>query len=451
MTLDELYLDINSANFDNIVCQKDIKTDEDIKYWNDKGYYINTTLDKFEEKFDIDAGNIWYTTSMSMFCFYFNKETLAVAPFHMEFYMTDAFKPEKIKEGIEDIEKKVSEGNYDWCIMNLPDNMKMEYLKMIVEKKENIPNLYELFFDTYTSSDYGFNDIDRRMFDKIVDAMPEEEDERINVELNKYPDVITVYRGGNSASTPYQKAYSWTTDINVANFFASRRGKDTGYIAVGHVKRRNVITIINDRNESEIIVRPEDVKDIDVIPVYGLDFLENMIPQITSMYHEYRDLLDRVWFYNEDGEHGKLHSARVMLLSLILGRRLNLSNADMKKLCIASVYHDIGRTHDGVCTEHGIASAKEYVNDVKVVDPYVEFLIKYHCKPDEEGRMEISRNKKLNRMKAEILFNIFKDADALDRVRFGSIKNDLDLEQLRTPFAKQMTLIARLCVQQIKL
>ena len=451
MTLDELYLDINSANFDSIVCQKDIKTDEDIEYWNDKGYHINTTLDKFEEKFDIDAGNIWYTTSMSMFCFYFNKETLCVAPFHMEFYMTDAFKPDKVKQSINDIERKVAEGNYDWCIMNLPDNMKLEYFKMIVEKNENILNLYELFFDTYTGSDYGFNDIDRKMFEKIINAMPEEEKIRVNMELTKYPDVITIYRGGNSASTPYQKAYSWTTDINVANFFASRRGTEEGYIVTGCVKRRNVVTIINDRNESEIIVLPEDVKDISIIPVHGMKFLEDMIPQVVSVYHEFRDLLDRVWFYKEEGEHGKLHSARVMLLSLILGRRLNLSNANMKKLCIASAYHDIGRTHDGVCTEHGIVSAKEYADDVKVADPYVEFLIKYHCKPDEEGRIEISRNKKLNRMKAEILFNIFKDADALDRVRFGSIKNDLDLEQLRTPFAKQMTLIARLCVQQIKL
>ena len=106
------------------------------------------------------------------------------------------------------------------------------------------------------------------------------------------------------------------------------------------------------------------------------------------------------------------------------------------------------RDNDGNDIKHGEASAKYYaqfakdhpalVNHEKVI----EQIIKYHCLPDEIGRSEI--NKRYLK-----LFDIFKDADALDRVRFGI--RDLDINQLRTPEAKSMTMVADILRQELKL
>lgn len=80
----------------------------------------------------------------------------------------------------------------------------------------------------------------------------------------------------------------------------------------------------------------------------------------------------------------------------------------------------------------------------------VEFLCEYHCLPDEKGYAEIQNNKKLKRNSslATKLLQVFKDADGLDRVRFGI--RDIDLNQLRTSVSKGLTLVARFCLEQIK-
>lgn len=47
------------------------------------------------------------------------------------------------------------------------------------------------------------------------------------------------------------------------------------------------------------------------------------------------------------------------------------------------------------------------------------------------------------------MYDIFKDADALDRVRF-EIQN-IDMNQLRTDNAKRMTIVARLALEFLEL
>lgn len=49
--------------------------------------------------------------------------------------------------------------------------------------------------------------------------------------------------------------------------------------------------------------------------------------------------------------------------------------------------------------------------------------------------------------KALLLYNVLKDADALDRVRFGL--RDLDVRYLRIPISKKLVLTADQCVRQI--
>lgn len=457
MTLDELYLNINTVSFDTIVCQTEIKTEKDKEDWKAKGYYMFATLDEFKQKFKVDPNYIWYTNSISMFCFYFNPTTLAVCPFHIEFFIdgdNNFMTVEHQYKAIKQVEQEVEENKYQRCIMNLPDTMKLEYFKLLVEKKGKVPKLYKMFIDTYIESDYGFNSINREIFDTICSTKTLEERIEIDHKLMQFDgDAIRIYRGGNTASTPYDKAYSWTMDKNVANFFACRRGKGTGYIVEGLIDIHEVIDYLDDRNEREIVCYPENVQITSVTEIKGIEFLNFVLPEIQDIYHEHREILDDVYRYIDDSTfHDKAHSARIMLLSMIIAEMLGLPEHDKKVLAIAACYHDAGRTNDEVDTEHGAIAKDMYNEDEYKPIPIVEFLIEYHCKDDEEGYHKIRNTRGLSkqRERAFRLYKIFKDADALDRVRFGNIKGDLDLNMLRLEESKQLTLVARLLKENIK-
>ena len=76
-----------------------------------------------------------------------------------------------------------------------------------------------------------------------------------------------------------------------------------------------------------------------------------------------------------------------------------------------------------------------------------QFIIRYHSLPDEAGYQAIRKNSRISREEAEhlkLLYEICKDIDGLDRVRF----NGLDLEQLRTPYARRLALVAGALLQE---
>ena len=74
----------------------------------------------------------------------------------------------------------------------------------------------------------------------------------------------------------------------------------------------------------------------------------------------------------------------------------------------------------------------------------VSFLTVFHCRSDEEARR--FWNEHFKGIDAENIwqaFCIIKDADALDRVRFGNLSQDyLDVTTLRTETAKSLVPVA---------
>ena len=461
MTLDELLLNVKAVSLDSIVCQTAIKTEEDKKEYQGQGYQIQLTEDEFKAKFEVDPQHIFYTPSFSFNSFYFNQDTLAVCPFHLEFFLAKeqgmemGMTAQGAYKAIEEREKEIAEGNYMGSILTLPDGMRLEYFKLLVEQGKDVPDLYKLFIDFYMQSDYGFSNIDKGALDAIIKSKTPNEKRSTTMKLKKLADgdTLTVYRGGNSASTPYEDAYSWTLDINTANFFAIRRGSGPAYIVKGEVSKKDVIEYISDRNEQEILVDPSKVNIVDVLNLKGLDFLKEVLPKIAPMYHKYKETLEDLEFHQESSIHGVEHSARVLLMCLIIAEELNLSMGDRRILATAAIYHDTKRTHDWVEPAHGRASKDYYHSDVTNPDPLVEFLCEYHCLPDEEGYQEIRNNRKLNKNKDKStrLFNVFKDADGLERVRLGDIRREMDMNQYRLPITKELTLVARINLEQVKL
>ena len=456
MNIDELYLNIHNSSFDSLIRQADIQTEADVQAYHEKGYFVQLTESEFQERFPgIETKHICYIPSFSLSCFYFNRDTLVVCPFRVDMLLlgTKVVTLEGTCREIERREKMAAAGDYAESVFTLPDRMKLEYFTMLVEKHgATLPNLYRLFFDMYTESDYGFNGLDTHTLETILNSKTESDKARTATAVKNLPETITVYRGGNTESADYAEAWSWTLDINTANFFASRRGRGPGYIVEAQVNNADIIdAFLDNRDEQEIIVAPADVRFVREIPIHGLDFLKDALPKVTPLYRQYRDELDYLDFAMDSQYHGKAHEARVLLLTQIISELLDLPLLERKILAEAAIYHDTQRTNDDEDACHGAASAEYYHDDVAKPSFLVEFLCQYHCLPDEQGYTEIRNNKKLsrNRSQATRLYQVFKDADALDRIRLGSIR-ELDLNQLRLDVSKELTLVARFCLEQIK-
>ena len=454
MNIDELLLNINNIGMETRVWQTEIQTEEEKAAYQNKGYMVYYTEAEFRKTYPgIDPAHVCYTPSISYNSLYFNEETLAACclPFVGVVTNDDILSPERIQAGIERVEAAVAAKEFHSSILSLPDRMRFSYFEMLVDKYgSDIPGFYQLFFGFYQASDYGFSDVSKAVVDAALAAKTEEDIAITEANTRDLPDVVTIYRGGNSASTMPDEAYSWTTDINVANFFAARRGTEDGYIVKAEVERADIIEYYPKEWEREVIVSPENVRVTDNLIVYGEDFLDGVSRRVINKYHEYKEKLNRLRFAQHSDVHGKAHELRVLLLSLMIADELGVSDADMDVLATAAIYHDTQRVTDGEDPTHGKASREYYVNNVDKSNLLTAILCEYHCLPDEFGHSVIAatfKNKE-KQLRYIRLFNIFKDADALDRVRFGL--QDLDLNQLRIPVSRQLSLIARICLGSVK-
>lgn len=457
MTCDEIFLNINDYNFDSLLCQTEIKTEADVNNYQAQGYYAAYwTAEAFLEKFEVDPEKVFYTKSLGVSSLYFNRDTLAAVPLNLEYLQLEKDDTQKFISGLHRAinarEQLAASGNYTMSIDTLAPSMRMDYFRMLIEKRgTDFSGLYSLFISTYKYSDYGFKNFDSQLFSDILKAKTPGDDEKTSKQIENLPEVINVYRGGNSASTPYNKSFSWSLDINVANFFAARRGSGDGYIAVGTVKKSDIIeAFLDDDSEQEVLIDPKNVNVTSVIEVRGLNLLADLLPIVTPMYQKYREEMYQLDFAQNSNIHGRAHEARVLLFCLLIAELLELPASDRRLLATAAIYHDTQRTNDGVDPTHGKSSKEYYISNVTQPNLLVAFLCEYHCLPDEDAYQEITRNRALskNRKRSKLLYDIFKDADALDRVRFDI--RDLNLNMLRLPVSKTLTLVARIILEQLK-
>ena len=455
MNINELLLNINDVKPADVVRQTEVQTVADKDKYGALGYSIQLTEQEFRSKFpDIDPAHICYTKSLSQSSFYYNAETFAVVNLNVDMMLANEVLRDQAARAVQIQEERAAQTDYMGSALALPDGLRVDYLSRIVHSKgADVPNLHKLFWDVYTTTDYGFH-LDEEVLRIVTKCCTSEERARIERELTEHfgdSNVVRVYRGGNSASTPWKQAFSWTTDINIAKFFATRRGTEEGYIVEGSVGVKHIINaFLDDNKEQEIIVHPEYVTVTNVIPVHGMEFIEETLPDIIPMYQQYRDSMDDLDFAIDSKIHGKAHEARVLLLCLTLAEMLGLGRDDRRVLAEAAVFHDTRRTNDGRDEVHGLYSALYYRNAVRKPDPFVEFLCEYHSRPDDKMEYGIAKSRALrnNSARAELLYKVFKDADALDRVRLGA--HNLDMKQLRLPESMSLPLVAKIYLEQIE-
>lgn len=458
MTVADLLLNVKDTPLSTAICQTEIQTEDDKRSYLEKGYAAELTEEEFRKKFpELDPANIVYTPSIGCACLYFNRDTLAICPFHLSMLLSPlgAKYLDHTLETIELCEVAAAKGDFTSAITSLPDRMRLDFFTLLVQKfGAGVKDLYRQFFDAYCSSDYGFRDMDIGTLNVILQSKTEADRKRTAQAIADLPDEVVVYRGGNSKSTDYSRAYSWSTNINTANFFAARLGNGPGYIVKAIIRKSDIIeAFLGDcgNGEDEIIVDPTDLRDLEVTTLPGFDFLRSAIPGAAELYNEYKDKLHSLQFTHESQEHGVLHELRVLLLTQIIAEMRNLPEKDKRILAKAAIYHDTRRTHDEDDEVHGQAAGAYYWKNEREHNPVVSFLCEYHCLPDEEGYRQIRTNSVLGsygKDRVKQLLQVFKDADALDRVRFGI--TELDWKQLRLDESKTLTLVARMNVEQVK-
>lgn len=180
-------------------------------------------------------------------------------------------------------------------------------------------------------------------------------------------------------------------------------------------------------------------------------FLENVLNEpiyqpIKETYERwYTFMEEKVEFWLPESEwHTKNHCARVLLLALVIGHEKGLSDEEKDILGMAAVFHDSRRLDDGIDKGHGSRAAtyyKDYCREHNL--PYEEqtyVITYYHDQDDTLGLSEIKKSPSLGE-RAALLYQIFKDADALDRFRLGD--NGLDVKFLRTEEARGLVDFAK--------
>lgn len=137
-------------------------------------------------------------------------------------------------------------------------------------------------------------------------------------------------------------------------------------------------------------------------------------------------------------------------MCMLLAYMKGLDLEDKEILIEAALYHDTGRRSDSEDNTHGGESARMLQEAYPDTDPITLFLMEYHCRPDKEGYDFISEHwrDRQDALRVKTLFDIFKDADGLDRVRLGNY--ELDMFQLRTEEARKLPQIAKITEEQLK-
>ena len=176
--------------------------------------------------------------------------------------------------------------------------------------------------------------------------------------------------------------------------------------------------------------------------------------------------ISQTTYYNMNKYHSLNHIRKVIMFSGILAKNEKLSNEETKILLAAAAFHDSGREGSEVENDnHAIASAKqvkEYFEENSnnpfgiTTDnlPIIQAVIEYHeHKEPEKGvidrvkLMDLKYKYNINSEAFDSLVKIselLKDADALDRARFGK-KNEnmssLDTKYLKSDTAKSISML----------
>lgn len=420
VTIEEL----ESFDFDEFINNKiaPLNKEDTIRILNENGFYIKNI-----KKLDL--------TITKKFIYVYNNIPI-------EIYGVNNHYMKMIKKSIKYIEDFLNNKcKYDSRSFNIANNLRLDFFLKNYKKVSKI-EAEKWFSDTYTMIEYGFNKIDKEILNYLYSD---------NIKDSNDSEYIDIYRGEGKLSNNLENSYSWTTNINIALKFMLRYGTNDIKLYKGKIKKGKVLKEFNNRNESEVIVNFEDIENVKKIDSILIEnFKDNDC--ILYEYQTYVCKLNYLKCYIDDieGIHGELHIKRTMLLSLLISYNENYSENYSNILITIALLHDIGRINNDVDKKHGrraveLLEENEDIEDIAEIYSMndddiniVKFIIEYHSVNDEIAFKKIEENTIIeDKNKLIDLYKIFKDIDALDRVR---LFNEFDIKYLRNDFEKYLSL-----------
>ena len=478
----ELLQQLNASYaLENMLSLERVETEKDLKAAKENGYFVDFTKESWAKRFPfIPADKVFFYRGLPIGALYYDAK-------HYIVLELPVYGNEVLTVNGEDFEqtfKKSVESsmelykNKQWSRLlqrgfsEASGGRLIPVILNILHNEEPSGELYSLFLNYYTSCDSGASFLKENDIDKLLVCKTAAQKQKTSEAMKDLPDEITVYRGVGSESTAAHKAVSWTLNINAAYFFGAWRCVDGVKVYKGTVKKENVIEYITDRNEAEILVKLGTVVIDNNATVYCTDwdfFIETVkSPYVMFDNEERMDKsiagaailtdVDKIYAKAKQSndadsiDHDIEHTERVALMASFIFRmeaeRMGTVSADdmwkaFKSLLTAAKWHDIGRSHDGIDRGHGKKSA-EIFRSLGNKDSVAEFLMEYHCRSDKEAKTYL--NTHFAGEDKELIwldYQILKDADALDRWRFGyGCQDFVDVKSLHLETSKELMAVA---------
>ncbi|WP_270564204.1 HD domain-containing protein [Clostridium beijerinckii] len=149
---------------------------------------------------------------------------------------------------------------------------------------------------------------------------------------------------------------------------------------------------------------------------------------LKKRYSHYLELIKEDYFFEPKGVHGISHAIRVLILSQELSEQLLLEQYYKSILIYCAAFHDIGRENDIFDDNHGFKSYKK-VESANLFDASIDgeakeiirFIIENHDIDPAIAKNNLENYLIKDKEIAYKAYCILKDADTLDRCRFGYI------------------------------
>lgn len=465
MTIGDILVSNSKANLDNLLPLAKVQTRKDIKRYSDAGYGVGMTAGEFAEKYPLLSIDHIYVGFNRLSSLYYCEPDNAIVPIVLSLQIygdhrlpVGNLNDEQFQQHILDTVKRLTTNNAAFIrtyIFSLEDSFRVSVLSKYIKQAPPSPELYSLFTDIYRSTDYGFGVFGKGDLKKVFAGKSEEQKAKTAAKLANFPDKVTLYRGEGSKSTPYKQSFSWTTSFRAACFFACRLpSAENSRIITTEVTKSDIVEYFPKSSEKEVLVSPAAVNAVKIDTLYGINALAQEVSIIMPVYQCYRQRIAEVYedYGRGDEEgHDAEHTLRVLFdaLLLIQIQKIKLTQEETYQLCDSILYHDIGRVNDDIDDDHGKASRQIYLEDSIDEDPTTGFLIQYHCIDDDVARADLESSDIQGKNRVWLLYTILKDADALDRVRFGM--RAVNPEYFRNEMAYKLLPVAQSCVGQLKL
>lgn len=468
MTIGDILIQTNQASLDTMLSLTAVQTSADIERYYKEGYSVGLTANEFAKKYPrLPIDRIYAAHNILAPLYYCELDNPAIPiVLSLNIYgdkrlAVNGESDEKFQQRVLDMAEKTSSGNVSFIrsyFFSLEDCLRVSVLSKYIELSNPGEDLYVLFLDLYRTSDFGFSSLSENGLQKVFAGKSQKQKQDTEKKLSSLPDVVTIYRGEGSKSTPYEKSFSWTTSYKAACFFACRiPSLENSRIITAHVSKCDIIEYFPNDEEKEVLVPPAAVKDRKVDTLYGINALTDEIQEFYPLYQRYQRYRSRIsslydaYGRANDEEHDAEHTLRVLFDALLLVQvqGIALTKKESHQLCDAILYHDIGRTNDDVDDSHGAKSRDIYYDTASDCNPATAFLIEYHCLDDRKALADLKASNIRDKERVWLLYTILKDADALDRVRFGM--RAVDPKYFRNEITHKLLPTAQSCVGQLKL